>query len=77
MYSRTGGASIRPGLIFPANVAGDDLERIEFGVELAGDAVEEADGAADEEQPGREVANARAEPAAEIPDAGLRRLVAE
>ena len=36
-----------------AGVAGDDLEGVEIRVELAGDALEEAYGAAHEQQPAR------------------------
>src|SRR5215207_2996330 len=72
-------ARVPPGgtLAFLAGVAGDDLEGVELGVELARDAVEEADGASHEEQAGWYVAHARAEPHAEVSYIRFAHLAAE
>src|SRR3712207_6554867 len=59
------------GALRVLRVPGDDPYGIEVRVELAGDAVNETDGAPHEEQIVRDVADARAQPEPELPEVRL------
>jgi hypothetical protein len=60
-----------------AGVAGDDVQRVDLRIKLTGNASQEADGASDEQDTRRNVADARAEPPAEATEVLLTCMAAD